>query len=90
MVDYEQPGEFDFLEEASEYFHPETGELFSEISSSQKKKVIEQAEEFGHSIEREFAFLIAHSVLHLTGYDHIEEEERLVMENRRERDYVEV
>ena len=27
MVDYEQPGEFDFLEEADEYFHPETGEL---------------------------------------------------------------
>ncbi len=41
-----------------------------------KEKVIEQAEEFGHSIEREFAFLIAHSVLHLTGYDHIEEEEK--------------
>ena len=39
-----------------------------------------QAEEYGHSVEREFAFLIAHSVLHLCGYDHMEEEERLLME----------
>ena len=82
MVDYEQPGEFDFLEEADEYFHPETGELLLGDIVISKEKVIEQAEEFGHSIEREFAFLITHSVLHLTGYDHIEEEERLVMEDR--------
>lgn len=82
MVDYEQPGEFDFLKEADEYFHPETGELLLGDIVISKEKVIEQAEEFGHSIEREFAFLIAHSVLHLTGYDHIEEEERLVMEDR--------
>ena len=64
MVDYEQPGEFDFLEEADEYFHPETGELLLGDSVISKEKVIEQAEEFGHSIEREFAYLIAHSVLH--------------------------
>ena len=32
--------------------------------------------------KREFAFLIAHSMLHLFGYDHMEEEERLVMEER--------
>ena len=82
MVDYEQPGEFNFLEEADEYFHPEKGELLLGDIVKSKEKVIEQAEEFGHSIEREFAFLIAHSVLHLTGYDHIEEEERLVMEDR--------
>ena len=75
-------GEFDFLKEADEYFHPETGELLLGDIVISKEKVIEQAEEFGHSIEREFAFLIAHSVLHLTGYDHIEEEERLVMEDR--------
>ena len=45
-----------------------------------KEKVLSQAEEFGHSPKREFAFLITHSVLHLTGYDHMEEEERLLME----------
>ena len=80
MVDYEAPGEFDFLEDHDEYFNPETGELvFGDIVIS-KEKVISQAEEFGHSITREFAFLIAHSMLHLSGYDHIEEEERIVME----------
>ena len=45
-----------------------------------KEKVISQAQEYGHSVLREYAFLIVHSVLHLTGYDHMEEEERQEME----------
>ncbi len=80
MVDYDEPGEFDFLEEAFEYFNPETGELMLGDIVISKEKVISQAEEYGHSIEREYAFLIAHSMLHLFGYDHMEEEERMVME----------
>ena len=47
-----------------------------------KEKVISQAEEYGHSVKREFSFLIAHSMLHLLGYDHMEEEERAVMEEK--------
>ena len=47
-----------------------------------KELAKEQAEEYGHSVEREFAFLIAHSMLHLLGYDHMEDEERLVMEKK--------
>ncbi|MDD6484168.1 MAG: rRNA maturation RNase YbeY [Clostridiales bacterium] len=35
----------------------------------------EQAQEFGHSYEREIAFLTAHSMLHLLGYDHVDDEE---------------
>lgn len=80
MVDYEEAGEFDFLEDAFEYFNPETGELMLGDIVISKEKVISQAEEYGHSIEREYAFLIAHSMLHLFGYDHMEEEERMVME----------
>ena len=48
------------------------------------EKVIEQAEKYGHSRERELAFLIAHSMLHLCGYDHMTEEEAKEMERRQE------
>ena len=47
-------------------------------------KVYEQAESYGHSVRREFAFLLAHSMLHLCGYDHMEETERMVMERKQE------
>lgn len=80
MVDYEQAGEFDFLEERDDCFHPESGELLLGDIVISKEKVISQAKEYGHSIKREYAFLIAHSMLHLTGYDHMEEAERLEME----------
>lgn len=82
MIDYEMAGEFDFLEEQADAFHPETGELILGDIVISKEKVISQAEEYGHSIEREYAFLIAHSMLHLFGYDHMEEDERAVMEQK--------
>lgn len=82
MVEYDFPADFESLEDVFECFNPETGELMLGDIVISKEKVIEQAEEFGHSIEREYAFLIAHSVLHLTGYDHMEEEERMVMEEK--------
>ncbi|WP_418627526.1 rRNA maturation RNase YbeY [Anaerosinus sp.] len=45
-----------------------------------------QAEEYGHSLERELAFLTVHGMMHLLGYDHIEEEDRIEM--RKEEEYV--
>ncbi len=80
MIEYETPGEFAFLEERSSAFHPESGELMLGDIVISKEKVLEQAESYGHSAEREYAFLIAHSMLHLTGYDHIDESERSDME----------
>lgn len=82
MIDYNEPGEFDFLEDSLECFDPETGELVLGDIVISKEKVISQAEEYGHSIEREYAFLIAHSMLHLFGYDHMEDEERVIMEKK--------
>lgn len=83
MVDYEVPSDFDHVEEAAEdYFNPETGELMLGDIMISVDKVEEQAEKYGHSQTRELAFLVAHSMLHLCGYDHMEEEERLVMERK--------
>ncbi len=85
MADYEQPADFDHLEEQSEdYFNPETGELLLGDIVISVDKVEEQAEKYGHSQGRELAFLVAHSMLHLFGYDHMEDGERLVMEKKQE------
>ncbi len=43
------------------------------------EKAKEQAEEYGHTVKREVGFLTAHSMLHLLGYDHMEEEEAKIM-----------
>lgn len=82
MAEYETPGDFASLEEQTDCFDPESGELLLGDIVISKEKVLEQAEEFGHSVKREYAFLIAHSMLHLFGYDHIEDEERAVMEEK--------
>ena len=83
MVDYKVPSDFDHVEEAVEdYFNPETGELMLGDIVVSVDKVEEQAEKYGHSETRELAFLVAHSMLHLFGYDHMEEGEREQMEDR--------
>ncbi len=80
MIDYQIPGDFDFLEENDMYFEPDSGELLLGDIVISKEKILSQAKEYGHTIEREYAFLIAHSMLHLFGYDHMEEAERMEME----------
>jgi probable rRNA maturation factor len=85
MINYESPADFDALEEAMErnpedYFNPDTGELILGDIIISVEKVEEQAAKYGHSKERELAFLTAHSMMHLFGYDHMEEEEAKVME----------
>lgn len=80
MIAYEEAGDFAFLEEDNSCFHPDSGELMLGDIVVSKEKVLSQAEEYGHSVEREYAFLIAHSMLHLFGYDHIDEDERKEME----------
>ncbi len=59
---------------------PETGEIILGEIMICRNKVYEQAEEYGHSVEREYAFLVTHSILHLLGYDHMEDDERERME----------
>ena len=81
MIEYEEPGDFSVIdEESAEAFNPESGELMLGDIVISKEKVLSQAEEYGHLPKREYAFLIAHSMLHLFGYDHMVDEERAVME----------
>lgn len=83
VVEYVTPGDFTNLEEASpDCFHPETGELLLGDIVISLERAKAQAEEYGHSLLRELAFLTAHSMFHLFGYDHMEDEEQRVMEEK--------
>ncbi|MBQ4650338.1 MAG: rRNA maturation RNase YbeY [Firmicutes bacterium] len=63
---------------------PEVGEICLGDVVICKEKAEQQAEEFGHSFEREIIYLFVHSVLHLLGYDHMEEDEKACMRAREE------
>ena len=94
LLDYDIPGDFSFLDSddsemiISEYFNPDSGELMLGDIIISLDKVMEQSEKYGHSSRRELAFLVAHSMMHLFGYDHMEPEEAEVME-RRQREILE-
>ena len=84
-VDFEQAGEFQIDEDReADYFDPDTGELILGDIMISAERVKQQAEEYGHSLRREFAFLVAHSMFHLCGYDHMEEQDAKVMERKQE------
>ena len=64
--------------------HMETGaKILGDVVLSMEK-AIEQANAYGHSLQREVAYLTAHSVLHLLGYDHIESMDRVRMREKEE------
>ncbi len=83
MMNYNSPADFRgdaFTESLT--LSPETGELLLGDIVLCSDVVREQAKEYGHSEVREFSFLVVHSLLHLFGYDHIEEDERVDMEEK--------
>ncbi len=83
---FEEPADFSRVEmQAADCFEPETGELILGDIIISVERIREQAENYGHSKKREFAFLVAHSMLHLLGYDHMAAEEEAVMEEKQER-----
>ena len=65
--------------------NPETGETVLGDIVLCAEKIISQAQEYGHTRKRELAFLTCHSMLHLLGYDHMEDEERQEMEELQRR-----
>ena len=81
-VPFETPCDYEILEEDDSYFDLDSGNLVLGDIMISSEKVVSQAEEYGHSITREFAFLVAHSILHLLGYDHMTPEEAEIMEQK--------
>ena len=80
--EFSTPGNFDDIEESVDAFNPETGELLLGDIILSTDHIVEQAIEYGHSETRELAFLVVHSMLHLMGYDHMVDEDRVIMEDR--------
>lgn len=60
-------------EDWSGYIDPETGLCPLGDMAISLERAIAQADEFGHSIRREVGYLTIHSMLHLLGYDHLDE-----------------
>lgn len=84
-ISFERAGDFTPAEtEEADCFDPDSGELILGDIILSVDRVLSQAQEYGHSVLREFAFLTAHSMFHLCGYDHMEEEEAAVMEQKQE------
>lgn len=84
-LEFETPGDFSAAEDAeADCFDPDSGELVLGDIILSVERVKEQAKEYGHSELREFAFLLAHSLFHLCGYDHMEDQEAALMEEKQE------
>mgnify|MGYP004464393549 CR=1 FL=1 len=82
MIPFETPADYSIVEEDESYFDLDSDELLLGDIMISVPRVFAQAEEYGHSVKREFCFLIAHSMLHLLGYDHMTEDEAKVMEGK--------
>ena len=87
MIAYEFPADFDGVEDQlDDCVNPDTQEelagfYFKVINHTIcVSRVYAQAKEYGHSVKREYAFLITHSMLHLMGYDHMVPEDAALME----------
>lgn len=84
-ISFERAGDFASVESCeADCFDPDSGELILGDIILSVDRVLSQASEYGHSVLREFAFLTAHSMFHLCGYDHIEEQDAIVMERKQE------
>ena len=84
-LEFETPGDFSDAERrTADCFDPDSGELLLGDIILNVFRIKEQAAEYGHSELRETAFLLAHSLFHLCGYDHMEAAEAAVMEEKQE------
>ena len=76
-----EKGELDLKIKNNDFLHEDIlGDIVISIEQVEK-----QAEEYGHSFEREFAYMIVHGFYHLMGYDHIKEEDKQIMRPKEEK-----
>ncbi len=83
MLMFSGPGKEHILPESMDY-DPESDELLLGDIVLCIPTVFSQAQLYGHSVKREYVFLLVHSMLHLLGYDHILEEDRQLMEEKQQ------
>lgn len=82
-IPFEKESDFSIAEaQEADCFQPDSGELILGDIILSADRIYSQAESYGHSVEREFAFLVAHSMLHLCGYDHETAPEAEAMERK--------
>ncbi len=79
MMDYPAPGDFSLLDLSAT---SENDELIFRRYCDFCRSCFGAGKEYGHSRKREYAFLIAHSMLHLMGYDHMTPDEATLMEEK--------
>ena len=84
MLPFETPADYSVAEDDESCFDLDSGELLLGDIMISAERAAAQAEEYGHSVKREFCFLVAHSMLHLLGYDHMTPEEAADMEARQD------
>lgn len=83
-IPFENPGDFSILDDdmvINQCIDIDTDTLYLGDVIICYKRAMEQADEYGHSFMREVAFLTVHSILHLIGYDHMTDDERVIMED---------
>ena len=84
-IPFETPGNLQELtENETAHKNPDSGNIMLGDIMICVPRVFSQAAAYGHSVKREYAFLLAHSMLHLMGYDHMEPDEARVMEKKQE------
>ncbi len=80
LLAYEKAADFSFLEDDNiDCVDPDSGEITLGDIVINLDRVLSQANEYGHSPLREYSFLIAHSMMHLFGYDHMTPEDEELM-----------
>ena len=85
MIEFTVAGDFSAAYDQIENFDPDTGELMLGDIVINTDRVKSQALEYGHSEKREFAFLICHSMLHLSGFDHMNDADEAVMTEKQKK-----